>query len=46
MVFYFFLYVYYYNARKKNHQPKGEITMKTVKKIEALLAEYYETFKH
>ena len=22
------------------------ITMKTVKKIEALLAEYYETFRH
>ena len=25
---------------------KGGINMKTVKKLEALLAEYYETFKH
>ena len=51
LVFYFFLYVYYYNARKKNkhkihHKTEGGAVMKVVKKIEALLDAYYETFKH
>lgn len=52
MVFYFLLYVYYYNARKKNNRhgkaggQKGGTFMKIVKKIEALLNAYYETFKH
>ena len=52
LVFYFLLYVYYYNARKrKQPEPKspgqkGVTIMKAVKKIEALLSAYYETFKH
>ncbi len=47
MVFYFLLYVYYYNARKKNkRRAKGGILVKVMKKIEALLNAYYETFKH
>lgn len=31
---------------RTNTQPKGDIPMKPVKKLEALLEEYYETFKH
>lgn len=52
LVFYFLLYVYYYNSRKKNNRrgkaggQKGGTFMKIVKKIEALLNAYYETFKH
>ena len=46
LVFYFLLYLYYHNARTKKQEPKGEIIVKTVKKIEMFLAEYYETFKH
>lgn len=46
MVFYFLLYLYYYNARKNKPPQKGEINMKAYQKIEALLDEYYKTFKH
>ena len=31
---------------ERNTKPKGDVPMKTVKKIEAMLEEYYETFKH
>ena len=45
-VFPFFLYLYYYNARKKNNPtPKGEHSMKTFEKIEKFLDDYYGTFK-
>ena len=46
LVFYFSIYLYYYNARKKKQAPKGETNMKAVKRIEAMLNAYYETFKH
>lgn len=47
-VFYIRLYLRYYNAIKNRQQPnrKGSDDMKTVKKLEAMLSEYYETFKH
>ena len=31
---------------RTKRKPKGDVPMKTVKKIEAMLEEYYETFKH
>ena len=45
-VFHFSELLYYNNARNKEQHLKGAINMKTIHKIEQLLEEYYDTFKH